>query len=44
MDIEIDRDHPAWLTILSTGVAWGVLLTIIAVIVFGIPFVFFHFL
>lgn len=38
LDLPGGRDHPSWLTAISTFVAYGVVIAIVAVLLFGLPY------
>ncbi|MDZ7747400.1 MAG: hypothetical protein U5K28_13220 [Halobacteriales archaeon] len=37
-------DHPSWRAILSTAASYGVVLAVMTVLLFGIPYALFYFL
>lgn len=42
MAIDIDQfDHPAWLTALGTGIGYGLMLALLTVVLFGLPYLLF---
>jgi len=38
------RDHPSWWTVLSTAASYGVVLAVMTVLLFGVPYALFYLL
>lgn len=44
VDVDIEQfKHDSWMTILTTAISYGVLLGIMTVLLFGVPYVIFRF-
>jgi hypothetical protein len=44
VDVDIEGfKHDSWVAVLATGISYGVLLAIMTVLLFGIPYVLFRF-
>jgi len=44
MDIREKFDHPSWFTVGGTAVGYGLILVLLTVLLFGIPYLLFTFL
>jgi len=40
-DLKAEYDHPAWLTAAGTFLAYGLVLVVMAVVLFGVPWLIF---
>jgi len=37
-------DHPSWRTVLSTAASYGIVLAVMSILLFGVPYALFYFL
>lgn len=45
VDVDLDQfKHDSWLTVFATGVAYAALIGVLAVLLFGVPYLIFRFL
>jgi len=45
VDVDLEQfKHDSWLAVVATGVAYGVMIAVMAALLFGVPYLIFRFL